>query len=129
MFGRRLTATGLILCVLATAAVGADPAFYTKKATWHETMYAACEALAKPKVDDGKLRIQLGTWYVTPPIRTGNFAKGGPPEKGIDLQARHGGKPLWKAVGNWPDGNVHKLGVPGNSAFYLYRTITASKLP
>ncbi len=127
MFDRRLAVTAVLLGILATAAMATGPAFYVKKATWHETMLAARKALADPGANDGKLRVELGRLYVTEPVKTDSFSKALEPEKGVNLQARTGGKMRWKPATNWPDGKVHVLKIGEGRTYYLYRTITASK--
>ena len=137
---------GLLVCqcVLAAAAAKAKPkddkeklaACYVKKDTWPESMLAARGALAKQEAEEAVELALLPratdeNW--TPWYHIGTFQNPGkssfsevfPPETEIDLNKTYGVKKLrWTIHPEWEDGVVHDLQTDGNTATYLYRTVT-----
>jgi len=122
------------LLVACMAAGAADPPYYTKKATWQDTLIAAREALLTYEKEQGTgadaadavKGVTLGPWYMAGPFATkagDGFAYAFPPEKGVDLT-----KPMgtfrWTRR-DFQDGLVHNLQAPTNASTYLYRTLTA----
>ncbi len=122
-----------IAVVLAVAwgaanAWGGDPAYYTRKGTWQETMQASREALVehlrKPGAKEATGLPRYGPWFEIGPYTDRNaFKKAFLPEQEIDL-ARGDGKRKWKQI-KAADGVVHNLRLGGNTAVYFYRTIVA----
>ena len=134
------------LAALLTACAGAgaaDPAYYTRRDTWQETMQAsrlalaACEAAeaaraqaAEPREPGKPLptgQLELGPFY-----RIGPFKEEGkcafdsvfPPETEIDL-AKSYGNLRWQLVTE-AEGAVHEIPCPApDMAIYFYRRILA----
>ena len=124
-----------LLLLAATVARAADAMFYARKDTWQNTMMAAREALVRQEAEqasqpvkrpDGPDDERWSPWhhigpFASPGTRAFGFAF--PPEKEIDLAKTYNGM-KWSARPEWIDGVVHDLQTPGDSATYLYRTVT-----
>ncbi len=133
----RLAVAVILLGGVFALAAKTDPAHYQKKDTWQNTMLAAREALAKDdaqaskpaKISGRPADEQWTPWYHIGPFVSPNgghaFATAYPPEKEIDLAKVYGGA-KWVLHPEWTDGVVHNLQTPGESATYLYRTITVA---
>ncbi|MCY3023155.1 MAG: hypothetical protein NTW87_29615, partial [Planctomycetota bacterium] len=131
----------VLCCLLAIAAFpfrlsAADNVgeCYSKKATWQESLAAAREALAKKEADQPAsvakpVAAAPDQW--TPWYHIGTFQKPGkssftevfPPEVEVDLK-KPVGNLRWTPHPEWVDGVVHDLQTGGNTATYLYRTVT-----
>ncbi|MCY2953929.1 MAG: SUMF1/EgtB/PvdO family nonheme iron enzyme [Planctomycetota bacterium] len=116
----------------SVVATGEGPsAIYAKKATWHETMAAGIDGLARQKAElaaaSGGPAEQWGPWHHIGPFHSAGksaFAEAFPPETEVDL-ARSYGNLRWTAHPEWVDGVVHYDLDEGNEvAAYLYRTVT-----
>ncbi len=72
---------------------------------------------------------KLGGWHFLGSFTANNkdaaFKKDWGPEKKVDLGKEHDGK-KWEPR-EYEDGKVHTPAIPGNSAAYFYRTVTAAK--
>jgi len=126
-----------VLWLPAFSAERNDPPYYSRKATWQETMLAARDALARQEAASETAEQKAGEargedegrwspWYHMGPFvsRSGHaFNKAYPPETEVDLN-KPCGDLKWTPRPEWTDGVVHNLGVPGESATYLYRTVT-----
>ncbi len=124
-------ASVLALVWVVANASGADPEYYVRKGTWQETMQSSREALTihlskpGPKKTAAAAVPQYGPWFEIGPYRGGDaFKTAYQPEKEVNL-SKGDGKLKWKRI-DAADGVVHGLRLPGNSAKYFYRTITAS---
>ncbi len=120
----------LFISMPAGLATAEDPEYYFGKGTWQETMQASREALVvhlnKPGTPKVPAKPQLGPWFEMGPYTSGDaFNEAFPPEKEIDLSQGDGDR-KWKRI-NAVDGAVHNLSLPGNTATYFYRTITAPR--
>ncbi|MCC7495473.1 MAG: SUMF1/EgtB/PvdO family nonheme iron enzyme [Fimbriimonadaceae bacterium] len=132
-----LRSSCVVWCWLLTAswAAGADPSWYRREGSWHETMLAARLALSAEQaaghseLPDG---LKLGVWQECGPL----FAPQGktsyqtayPPQQGVQLQQTvpngRGQQARWAARPNYPDGQVNNLRSGDASATFLYRTLT-----
>ncbi|HEY3324524.1 MAG TPA: SUMF1/EgtB/PvdO family nonheme iron enzyme [Planctomycetota bacterium] len=128
----RLALAAAICCQFCFAGEK-PPEYYQKKATWQETLQLARESLVKWEAAQAKSKPvasaaeQLGPWQYIGPFEGGSksaFDEAYPPETEIDLTKTYG-KCKWVVHPEWADGSVVDLSVPGNSAVYLYRTITS----
>lgn len=89
-------------------------------------------------IDAGPAPIKLGAWYYMGPFPNQNgagFNQAYPPEAGVDLKAKHGGKngeeASWKE-GKFNDGEINNLALfkPENNVdavVYIYREIDCAK--
>ncbi|HJP00622.1 MAG TPA: PSD1 and planctomycete cytochrome C domain-containing protein [Planctomycetota bacterium] len=86
-------------------------------ATWIADQRAQLAALQSP---------QLGAWHTLGPFNAASqgaaFRAQHGPETGVDLEGEVGGL-AWRERAEFKDGKVHSLGLPSNSALYLYRTL------
>jgi len=113
-------------------AAGEPAPCYVKKDTWQGTMQASREALVRQEAEPAAAKPaapaedQLGPWYHIGTFQTpgkSSFSEVFPPETEIDLNKTYG-KLRWTAHPEWIDGVLHDLQTDGNTATYLYRTIT-----
>ena len=120
----------LVLCIffLAGTLLAGDPAYYSKKATWFETMRSSREALLKLRGSDLQFREKLlGPWYVIGPFKASGktaFSEVFEPEREIDLSKTYAGGLGWHQKSDWADGRVIDLGKETVCATYLFRTFT-----
>jgi hypothetical protein len=118
------------IAVCGSNAFCKDPEYYIRKGSWQETIQTSREALVvhlnRPEEPERVVKPQLGPWYGIGPYTDADaFNKVFGPEKQTDLSGPDG-KLKWKQL-NVVDGRVHRLRLPGNSATYFYRNITASR--
>ncbi|MCY3022108.1 MAG: hypothetical protein NTW87_24110, partial [Planctomycetota bacterium] len=121
----------VVLCCSQWLGAGEPAPCYVKKATWQDTMQASREALAKQEAERvatpaAPTEEQLGPWYHIGTFQTpgkSSFSEVFPPETEIDLNKSYG-KLRWTVHPEWADGQVNDLQTDGNTATYLYRTIT-----
>ncbi|MHC4755044.1 MAG: glycoside hydrolase family 127 protein [Planctomycetota bacterium] len=122
-----------------------NPAYYIKKDSWQETMYASRDTLiqieAKTLQDFGKLKelgVEFGPWYTVGPFEGRGedpFSMEFGPELDTDLSKTYGnGQLKWIQMPGW--GRMSEIySLPGDGpagkgkivANYLYRTITSKK--
>ena len=110
-----------------------SPPYYLKKATWQETLIASREALAKHEASQPvAVKVQSADkwtpWYHIGTFqkpRKSSFSEVFPPETEIDLKKSYDGL-KWSPHPEWVDGVVHDLQTGGNTATYLYRTVTVT---
>jgi DUF1680 family protein len=136
----------LVVILAISTALGADPSYYVKRATWQETMRASRNALLEFEAQEARrqakrlkgLGIKLGSWYSIGPFRSPGADPYGVvfgPEVTTSLKKKYdNGKLRWKKRPKWKDGVVHRLSGDGQSgeglvvADYMFRNITASKV-
>jgi alpha-galactosidase len=118
-----------ILCLVFIPATlfASDPAYYFKKATWHETIRLSREALSNQRGSDLEFRQKiLGPWYAIGPFKASGasaFSEAFEPEREIDLSKSYSGM-KWQKKSDWSDGKVIDLGKESKSATYMLRIIT-----
>ena len=119
----------LILCLVFISAtlIAGDPAYYFKKATWHETIRLSREALLNQRGSDLEFRQGiLGPWYTIGPFKARGasaFSEAFEPEREIDFSKSYDGL-KWQKKTDWSDGRVIDLGKESKSATYMLRMIT-----
>jgi len=138
-----LSVTVLLLAAAGYASAKGTPAYFTKQATWQETVRLSREALARDEgnTDDADAAtdteplpggVTLGPWYLAGPFplpksvpAEKGFDHAFGPEKAVDLKKAYGAV-RWKRQKKFVDGV--RQGLPTNvvGSTYLYRTITAA---
>ena len=120
----------LFLLFAAVQAPAGDPAYYTKKGTWHETMHASCLALQAQKARmTAALGVHLGPWYTVGPFTSdAPYRETFGPETDSDLDRKFGPAKLrWAKKDGWVDGYVIPLSTVDRSANYMTRDLAASR--
>ncbi|MBI3922446.1 MAG: SUMF1/EgtB/PvdO family nonheme iron enzyme [Armatimonadetes bacterium] len=135
-YGVCFVLVGFALLLAWSLRLTADPSYYLRKSTWHDTLQSSRDVLVKQEEDEAKREaalgkprgLQLGDWYsIGPFTKSGKhvFAEVFPPETEIDLgKSYEDGRFNWVKRPEYKDGTVHNLPSGDHSATYLYRTIT-----
>lgn len=112
------------------AASAPDPAYYVRKASWHETMRTSRETLAMLRDKSKNEQLTLfSPWKCIGPFRataSKPFDEIFPPERSISPDSTYAGL-RWTDRPEWQDGQVTSLGSDTMCAHYLFRTISASR--
>ena len=109
-----------------------DPPFYSKKAAWAETMYAARLRMSdEAKRSAERTGISPGPWYAIGPfksIRDSSFFDSFAPEYEIALDKAYDiGNLRWLIKPEWKDGEVIALPPIEHSSTYAYRIVRATR--
>ena len=119
----------IALLLSSVTSFAADPPYYVRKATWHETLRSSRDALATQRGSHTRQDAAvLSTWkYCGPFFATGvgAFVEVFPPELKLSLDTSYAGL-RWTDRPEWHDELVTDLGRDSLCAHYLYRTITVS---
>lgn len=106
----------------------ADPPYYVRTPTWHETLRLSRDGLAKARdASRPGLAITLSAWkYCGSFSSPSPFTDAFPPEQRISLDTSYGGK-RWITRHEWVDGVIQDLGPDTMCAHYLFRTLTTPR--
>jgi alpha-galactosidase len=126
----RILCSLLLLLFLVGIGLAGDPAYYVRKGTWHETVYASLLALkAQNARMTATLGVTLGSWYTVGPfVSDSAYREAFGPEREGDLDRAYGPKNLrWIKKEEWSDGRVIALPTVDRSANYMTRDLTAAE--
>ena len=90
---------GFLAAAASTQSVAATRTteIYVKKDTWPETVIASRGQYVRWLQSDPSLAgLKFGPWYSTGPVAAKGFQDALFPEKGVDLTAKGGSRPLWR---------------------------------